>query len=140
MSLTAAQARDLILGVFKSAWDLTGFPATYTDVAGSVPNSETVWARVTIRHSTGKQSSLIGGLGVSGVTRYTNRGFVWVQVFAPAGDGSVAGYGASQAVLSAYRKASNEVLFRDVALNEAGTDGAFERFDVKAFFEYDTVE
>lgn len=134
--MTADQARDTILGVFKAAWDVLGFPATYTDVPGSTPTTETTWARVTLRHVTGAQSSLIGGLGVK---RYTNKGFVWVQVFSPIGDGSVASYAASQSVVNAFRAANTAVLFRDVVAIEAGTEGAFERIDVKAFFEYDDV-
>lgn len=133
---SCAQARDVILEVFKAAWDTTGFAATYTDVPGSTPTTETTWARVTLRHTTGAQTSLTGGLGVQ---RYTNKGFVWVQIFSPIGDGSVAGYSASQVVVSAFRDAKTAVLFRNVSFNEAGNDGAFERFDVKAQFEYDEV-
>lgn len=134
--MTTDEARDVIFAVFKAAWDGTGFPATYSDVPGSVPASETVWARVTLRHTSRRQSSLLGGLGVK---RYTARGFVWVQIFAPVGDGSVAGYTAAQTVLNAFTDASTAVLFRDVVATEAGNEGAFERFDVKAFFEYDDV-
>lgn len=136
MSLTIEQARDVILAVFKAAWDGTGFPATYTDVQGSPPTTETTWARVTLRHTTGAQTSLTGGLGLK---RYTNKGFVWVQIFSPIGDGSVAGYAASQVVVNAFRDADTAVLFRNVHMSEVGNDGAFERFDVKAQFEYDEV-
>lgn len=143
MSLTPDQARDVMLKVHRDAWLLAGYTdqqVTYTDVPCTVPQgagpSEQVWCRVTVRHATGRQSSLTGGLGTQ---RYTNRGTVWVQVFAPIGDGSTAGYGASQTVVGAFRDAKTAVLFRNVRFSEAGKDGAFERFDVKADFEYDEV-
>lgn len=139
MPLTVPQARDVMLGVFKTAWDTTGFPAVYAWVPGQVPATETVWARVTIRHSTGRQSSLTGAIGT---TRYTNRGLIWVQIFSPLGDGGLAGYAAAQTMLRAYRDANTSVLFRNVRLNEADydeEDGAFQRFDVKIDFEFDDV-
>jgi hypothetical protein len=142
--LNAEQAKDVMLAVFKDAWDALrtatpalGYGETYEDVPGSMPTAATaLWARVTVRHATGRQSSLTGGLGTQ---RYTNKGFVWVQVFAPMGDGSTAGYVASQAVVDAYRDANTSVLFRNVRLNEQGGDGSFTKFDVIADFEYDDV-
>lgn len=139
--MTFNEANDAILAVFKAAWDALGdpagsFPAFYSDVPGSAPATEITWARVTVRHATGRTRSLTGGLGTQ---RYENRGFVWVQVFAPVGDGSVAGRDASQAVVNAYRDAKISVLFRNVRMAEMGCEGAFERFDVKADFEYDDV-
>lgn len=139
--MTADQARDSMLTVFKAAWDLLGspagsFPAIYSDVPGSVPTTETVWARVTVRHAVSRTRSLSGGLGTQ---RYENTGTLWVQVFAPVGDGSSAGYAASQAVVNAYRDANTSVLYRNVTMTELGNEGAFERFDVKADFEYDDV-
>lgn len=137
--MTPDQARDAMLKVFRDAWLLAGqtdAQATYSDVPAALSTSEQVWARVTVRHATGRQSSLTGGLGTK---RYTNRGTLWVQVFAPMGDGSTAGYGATQTVVGAFRDADIGVLFRNVRFSEAGKDGAFERFDVKADFEYDEV-
>jgi hypothetical protein len=140
--MTANEAVDAMLAVFKTAWGALGtppgsFPALYPDVPGSPPTTETVWARVTVRHAAGRTRSLTGGLGTQ---RYVNTGFVWVQVFAPVGDGLVAGRDASQAIVNAYRDARISVLFRNVrGPLEQGCEGAFERFDVKAEFEYDDV-
>lgn len=139
--MTADQARDIMLAVFKAAWDLLGspagsFPAVYSDVPGNVPTTETVWARVTVRHAVSRARSLSGSVGTK---RYENTGILWVQVFGPIGDGSIAVYAASQAVVNAYRDAKTSVLFRNVTLVEVGSSGAFERVDVKADFEYDEV-
>lgn len=144
MSLTPEQAVDAILKVHRDAWLLAGYTdaqVTYTDIPCEVPAgvgpSEQVWCRVTVRHATGRQSSLTGGLGTQ---RFTNRGTLWVQVFGPMGDGSTAGRGAAQTVAGAFRDAKIAVLFRNVSPPiEKGADGAFERFDVKADFEYDEV-
>ncbi len=62
-----------------------------------------------------------------------------MQVFAPAGDGSTGALTAAQAIVNAYRVARLAVLFRDVGLVNMGGDGAFQRVDVKANFEYDDI-
>lgn len=135
--MTFDEARDIILKVFKDAWDLTGFPVTWTDVPGSAPTSETVWARATIRHATGAQASLAGE---NGARRWARTGTVYIQVFAPVGDGSKAGYEAAQIVVNAFQASRHEnVWFRDVRMNEVGTSGAFEQLNVLATFSYDDV-
>lgn len=135
--MTFDEARDAMLGVFKAAWDATGFKVTYTDVPAQVPADNKVWARVVVRHALGDQASLTGGLGT---TMYDRKGTLWIQVFAPPGDGSVAGYAASQLLVNAYQAAKFPVLwFRKVRMTEAGRDGGFERFDVKSDFEYHDV-
>lgn len=135
--MTFDEARDYILGVFKGVWDTTGFPAAWTDVPGSAPGSETVWARATIRHATGRQASLAGE---NGPRRYSRGGTVFIQVFAPVGDGSKAGYEAAQLVVNAYQAARHpNIWFRDVRMNEVGKDGAFEQLNVLATFSYDDV-
>lgn len=136
MFVNATQAVDAMLAVFKDAWDALGYPATYSDVPAATPTGSAVWARALVQHATARTKSLTGALGTQ---RYVNKGTVWVQVFAPPGDGSVAGRDASQAVVDAYRDARISVLFRNVRMNELGKDGGFERFDVKADFEYDEV-
>jgi len=135
--MTFDEARDIILGVFKAAWDPTGFPAVWTDLPGSAPTSETVWARATIRHATGAQASLAGE---NGARRWARTGTVYIQVFAPVGDGSKAGYEAAQIVVNAFQASRHEnVWFRDVRMNELGTSGAFEQLNVLATFSYDDV-
>lgn len=141
--MNAQQAKDIILTVFKTKWDalvtaqstVYGTPS-YSDVPSEPPTSEKVWARATVHHAVARQSSLSSDVGTK---RFTNKGFAWVQVFAPIGDGSTAALAASQAIVDAYRDAKTSVLFRNVRLEEKGCDGAFERVDVKAEFEYDEV-
>jgi hypothetical protein len=132
--VTFDEARDAMLAVFKAAWGNRA--ALYSDVPGTPPTTEVVWARVTVLHATGGQGSLTGGLGT---VQWDNKGVLWIQVFAPKGDGGKAGYEAAQLLVNAYRDARGSVWYRNIRMNEMGTDGAFERFDVKADFEYTDV-
>lgn len=143
MSCSFNEGRDGCLKPFKDAWDLTGFPAVYPDVAktpsdtGDTPSTN-VWARATIRHADGFQSSLTGPL--EGKKRHTNIGTVIIQVFGAQGDGSTAAYDAAQTVATAYRKApSGPVWFRRVRINEIGTSGTYNQINVSADFSYDDV-
>lgn len=133
------EARDEMLAVFKAAWDTTAVPnnVVYSDVAGSKPFGDAAWARVSIRHATGGQSSLIGDVGQK---RHTETGTLWVQVFAPAGDGSVTAYSLATMVRNAYRAVrGSTVWYRNHRLQEAGSSGAFEQVNVLVDFNYDDV-
>lgn len=136
--MNALQAKDAILTVFKTVWDAyPGTPAAvYPDIPGGPPPVDKLWARATVQHSTGAQTSLASDVGTR---RFTAKGFLWVQVFAPAGDGSTGALTAAQAIVNAYRVARLVVLFRNVELVDMGGDGAFSRVDVKANFEYDDI-
>lgn len=130
-------ARDQILGVFKTAWDTTGFPARYTDVPGGIPDEESPWARALVRHLTGRQASLAGE---GGARRWRETGIVLVQVFAPVGDGSVRVYNLAQLIKNAYRDAKNlDVWFRNTRMKEVGASGGFEQVNVTTDFIYDDV-
>jgi hypothetical protein len=135
--MTFDEARDIIFAIVKKAWDETGFPMEYSDISGKVPDNETVWARSSIRHATGNQASLSGD---GDVRRWNRTGTLFVQVYAPIGDGYNAGYTASQIVVNALQKSRHpELWFRDVRMNEIGESGAFEQFNVLATFDYDDV-
>lgn len=135
--MTYEEARDAIFGILKAVWDPTGYPIVWTDVPGEKPPSETVWARATIRHATGRQASLAGE---NGARRYEATGTVFVQVFAPIGDGSTAGYRAAELVKNAYNAARDDnIWFRDTRMIEVGASGAFEQFNVLSTFSYDDV-
>lgn len=131
--MTPDQARDEMLAVFKAAWDTTGLQATYTDIPGSVPDTEAAWARVTIQHADGGQT----GFGATEVKRFTNVGILTVQVFAPKGDGKTEAYRLAQLVLVAYCQARGSVWYRKQRIREAGSDGAYEQINVLADFNYD---
>jgi hypothetical protein len=132
--MTADEARDEMLAVFKAAWDTTTAAGnvTYSDKPANVPNA--AWARVTVRHANGRQSSLAGAMGPK---RYTQTGTLWVQVFAPVGDGMVTAYALAQTVVNAYRTARGTVWYRNPRMQEVGSSGAFEQINVLTDFTYD---
>lgn len=136
--MNAIQAKDQMMSVFKTAWDAqpVGSVALYPGMPGDPPTGNVLWARVTVKHATGAQTSLASD---TGTRRFTAYGFVWVQVFAPSGDGSTGALAAAQAIVNSYRTARLSVLFRHVSLIDMGSDGAFSRVDVKANFEYDDI-
>lgn len=144
MSCTPNQAKDQILKVFKDAWDVLGHPAVYSDTAnpadpgGSAP-SASVWARATIRHVDGFQSSLTGP--TEGKKRFTNVGTVFIQIFVSPGQGDTVAYDAAEVVASAYRNSRDiDVWFTRVRINEVGARGSFEQVNVLINFSYDSVE
>lgn len=129
---TFVDGKDAILAVFRAAWGAR--PATYNDVPATA--ASVVWARATVKHAEGRQGSLTGGLGT---TRWKRTGILWIRVFSPQGDGGKAGLEAAQLLVNAYQDARTDVWYRNVRMSEAGADGAFQRFDVKADFEYEDV-
>jgi len=135
--MTPEDAIDTILDIFKAAWDQTGCPMVFDDNVANIPPSETAWARATIKHATGDQSSLSGE---TGARRFTDTGTITVQVFAPVGDGSTECYRKAQLVRNAYRDAKDpHVWFRNARLKEIGASGAFEQINVLVTFSYDDV-
>lgn len=139
MTATYAQAVDDILGVFKTAWDTTGWIALYTNVKGDTPSGEDPWARVNLQHTGGGQASLTGGLGT---TRWGREGFLTVQVFAPAGEGLSGAHTLAKIISDAFEGTStvNGVWFRNVRVNEVGEDGDWYQVNVVIDFEYDEIK
>lgn len=122
-----------MLAIFKACWDTTGYPAVYSDVGGAPGN--TAWARVTLRHATGGQSSLAGA---DSTRRWTQTGTLTAQVYAPKGDGLSEAYRLAELVVNAYRDArGGSVWYRKPRMREAGSSGAFEQINVLVDFSYD---
>lgn len=138
-SLTFEQARDEIMTVFKTAWDTTTYPAVYEDTKAARPSSQTPFARPILRHVTGSQASLTGGLGTS---RFQREGILTVQIYTPQGSGLTSGYSLVKIVADAFEGTATPggVWFRDVRLNEIGADGDFFVINVLIDFEYDEVK
>lgn len=131
-----SEARDVIFGIFKNSWDAK-YPVVWTDVNDSVPTDTTHWARVVLRHNSGRQTSLTNE---SGCVRYNRRGYLYVQIFSPIAMGHGAGYELAQSVTTAFQKAKHPtVWFRRVFITEVGQDGAFQQINVSVAFEYDEV-
>lgn len=135
--MTFQEARDVICGIFFQAWKPLGFPVVWTDVPSEVPTGQTVWSRVVIRHEWAEQGSL-GDF--QGKKRWDRSGTVFCQIFSPVGEGSKTLYDVAQIVVDAFQASRHpNVWFRNIQLNEAGSDGAFEQINVTANFQYDDV-
>jgi hypothetical protein len=137
--MTADEARDEILAIFKAVWAPTGYHTVWDDTPGEPPevDANSTWARVTVQHIDAQQSSLGDATSKK---RFSNKGIVTVQIFTPAGDGHAAGYVLGQQVLNAYRDPSNgSVWYRNQTLRELPRSGAFSQINVSANFIYDDV-
>lgn len=138
---TTVQARDLINGNILAAWRVLGFDDAnliWTDIPGKIPASELVWARVTLKHATGTQTTLSGRVGGR---QFEQKGTVTIQVFAPVGDGSTAGYSTAQALKTVLENPNvSDIWYRNARLLEIGRSGAFEQINVLADFSYTDVK
>lgn len=133
--MTPDTARDEMLAVFKTVWDATGYPVLWPDVPGAPPASGP-YARVTVRHAVGKQTSLSSATGAKLVT---HMGTLWISVFIPIGQGGTTGYTLVQSILGAYRAARGSVWYRNPRFREVpDTTGAYSHFNTMIDFTYDT--
>lgn len=135
--MTPDQARDEMLAVFKAIWDTTAYAANvvYDDTPGKPTHA--AWARVTVKHATGNQSTLGDAIGRR---RFSNTGTLWVQVFAAVGDGSTNALVLANAVLRAYRAPiGGTVWYRRQRIQEQPAAGAFNQVNVLVDFTYDDI-
>lgn len=146
-TLSFTQARDEILELFKAAWDTTGLGVVYDDAPTDTPTraelaneNVTGWARATVRHALGQQSSLANG--TDGKRRYIREGNFIVQIFTPAGTGLRTADQYAKVVADALegQETPGGVWFRNVSYREVGRDGPWYQTNVSATFQYDEVK
>lgn len=139
MSADFDTANDEILTLFKTAWDTTGHPALYENLAGEPPTTPVPWARISLRHGTGGQTALSGA---DGTRRYDRIGILTVQIFIANGKGLSEGYTLGKIVVDAFegKTTPSQVWFRDVVNKEIGPDGEWFQFNVTAEFVYDEIK
>lgn len=143
MTATFLEAVDDILTIFKTAWDAAATNPTLVDYPNTVPangvklppDDNRSWARVTIQHIGGRQSSLSGALGVQ---RYERTGILTVQIFVPAGEDLSEAHILAKVVIDAYEGVASprQVWFRNARMNEIGPDGDFYQVNVLVDFTY----
>lgn len=136
MSLSYSEAVVAITTPFEQVRAAEGFEAHYPNVPGSVPPSDTLWARATVRHADGGQSTLSGPK--FGQVRYQAVGVLIIQVFCPSGIGNQPAYDVAQKLQRAYVNARGlKVSFYKARINEVGANGGFEQINFLVNFEYD---
>lgn len=134
--MSPSEAKDVMCGIFLDAWSGAGQNTStvrWDDKAGTVPDAQVAWARVTIKHNDGP----VRAFGAGGAL-YSNTGTLFIQVFTPVGDANQQAYDLAYAVVTAFRRSRNlGVAFRNPHLKEVGVSGAFEQTNVIADFSYD---
>jgi hypothetical protein len=153
MATTLEVATREIFVLLKAAWDanaaavvggspLPTLPFLFEDINWNgrpTTDIQTAWARVTIRHSNGEQSTLADRTGKA---RFTNYGIVLIQVFAPMRDntGAMVSRRLASVVKAALQgKATANVWFRQATYMDVGREGTWYQFNVSANFEWDEV-
>lgn len=98
------------------------------------PKPTDYWARFSTTFSSAVQSSLRNGE----VKRYTPRGVLFVQVFAPkrAREAMTAGAALAMVAQAAFRRKAGGVWFRNVRIMDLEPDSNSYRWNVAAEFEY----
>lgn len=137
MSLTVPQARDEMSAIFHTEWEASSFAAfevRWDDVGEPAPTSRSPWARFTIRHADGGNASISN-------YHFRRKGTVFVQLFAPTGEGLSRLDQMGMVALAAFegRATPGGVWFREVRLREIGVDGNWQQVNVLADFEYDEI-
>lgn len=133
--MTFLQARDAMFGIFRAAWGNAG-PVAYPLLPFTTPSARQAYAKLTLRHSNGRQGSLGGELGQR---RFDRSGILRIQIFAPVGDGMVSAYQLAQIIANAFEDAKLAVWFRNTRILEMGASGASEQVDVLTDFFYEEV-
>jgi hypothetical protein len=139
VSLTRAQAKDIINGLVKTAVDAYN-ATTNPDIAvyydGTDPanhDGDSPQFRVYIRHGDSEQ----GTLGAVGNRRFDRQGVVIVQIFTPFADG----FTLDDTLVTVARNCfegvtASGVWFRGVKAQEIGKSGGLYQTNVTANFEY----
>lgn len=140
---SVTQARDDIISLFKTYWDANTASITVTvpevryggTEEVSEPPSDSPWARITVLHALGEQSSF----GSTGNRNFDHSGIVTIQLFVPTKDNGFVTMDQliKVAVDSLEGKCTdNGVWIRNVRINEQGPDRAWFNVNVLADFEY----
>lgn len=148
MTATYPEATDTMFAQLNTLWAtdsaaIAGYvPAIYW------PNIEepvskpvgTYWARMSRQTVIQSQANIAGA---DSVRRYTTRGLLSVQIFAPmmlVASGKVCAQ-LAQIVQNAYRGVTtvNGIWFRNVTIKELPADGRYYRCNVVSDFQYDEV-
>jgi len=111
------------------------FEALEKDLKPHPKDGSKAWARLTVRHASGRAAAL-------GNRRFRRTGTVHVQIFVPFKDGSA--YTVAQRLARVAQKAyegerAGAVTFNSVATPERGVEGSWYRIDCLASFSWDEV-
>ncbi len=152
MTTTPSEARYEMFDLFEQIW-LTLAPvivgyAPELRFQGvekpGVPDPLKYWARLSTQNAVARQTAFVED-DEPGKTRreYTNKGNLFVQVFAPMSevDGYDLGYKLAELAQGIFQNAetSSSVWFRNVRINEQPNDGKAYPFNVVVEYQFDQL-
>jgi hypothetical protein len=153
MSLTLQETYDEILSRFKAVWDTVPggpFEVAWPDVplsaalqqyiTGELESTTPIqtWARVTIRANQRDQKTL----GGPGNRLYTRNGILFVEIFTPTGDGTVAATELAELVEDAFESIAfnYSVWYPKTKIQPNGIEGLWSRTTVTIQWESEQIK
>jgi hypothetical protein len=143
MPTTVQNARDEIYALIQAAWVASGTSAflVFDDMKGLTPDNQNPWARASVRHTSGGEISISGGVGKR---RYNRTGTLYVNLFAQPGDGLRALDPLVKIVLDAYegKTTPSGVWFTKAQVRELGLlpSPGYYQLNVLVNFSYDEIK
>lgn len=137
MTATVEQARDEMI---KLVDDALGSTITlYDGFKGEKPTTQVPYARITVRHNDGGQSTISR---LAGKSRYERVGTLYVNLFAPPADGLRAIDPLTKTVLDAIegKTTPRGIWFTKVRVRELGVVEGWYQVNVLANFSYDEIK
>jgi hypothetical protein len=126
-------------GLLQAAWAPTGNLLIYDDAKADNPNGAVPWARITVRHNAGGQNTISKQAGKS---RYNRSGTLYVNLFAPPGDGLRSLDPLVKVVLDAFegKTTSGQIWFSKISVRELGIVQGYYQINVLINFSYDEIK
>lgn len=143
MTSTVGNARDEIYALWQEALNgatlPAGFKTFWDDTKDENSKERSPWARISVRHTAGGQSSISGGLGKR---RYSRTGTVYVNLFAEPGDGLRVLDPLVKIALDAFegKATPSQVWFTKSRVREQGILKGWYQINVLFDFNYDEVK
>jgi len=142
---TRSELMDALYGKVQATWEANvtsaSAPLYYDNLEARRPSDPSLWGRAVILHNFGTTTTV----GPAGRGAKTDRRFgdLYVQIFAPAGDGMFEIGNLADDLASAFEAApvSFPVRVTDTNINEIGVDddGVYFQLNVIVGFSYDRV-
>lgn len=144
MTATVEQARDEMNGLLKAAFDVASLPPDFTLFYDDLKDEKATaklssWARVSVRHFAGGQSTISRSNGIS---RYTRTGTLYVNLFAAPGDGLRVLDPLVKIVQDAYegKTTPSQVWFKKGRVRELGIVKGWYQINFLIDFTYDEIK
>lgn len=135
---TYQEAQDVMFGIFKAAWDTTGYEAYYQEVREQRTTTQSPWASVFIGGVDSRQSTLSNYI----VNRtFTRNSTLIIQIFAHSGKGLQTVNNLCKLITDAFEGVSTAGVFvRNTEVSSSKRDGSFVQTNITINFTYDEIK